>query len=226
MSSCRFRRKSAAKLAVKVRNRTLPSVDCARCLASHLARCMATTVLPVPAPPRTRTGPFQSRSTSRLCDGCRNTRHFSCGASSIRFSSSSLSTTQRRPCEPKSRTASMSFVSTSVAGLCSSSRASWYVYPASSISTAVWASRGKRSATVANPSSSVMDLARGIRSSGMLSFRRLRSLNPLNRPPMGVSAGTGSLGSSAAATGCGLNRMTSKVPESGLTPARCRRAQA
>ena len=70
MRSSRLRRRSAAKLAVKVRNRTLPSATRARCRASHLARSMVTTVLPVPAPPRTRTGPFQSRSTSRFCDGC------------------------------------------------------------------------------------------------------------------------------------------------------------
>ena len=53
---------------------------------------MATTVFPVPAPPRTRAGPEKFFSTSLRCEGCRNTRHFSSGAFIIAFSSSSPST--------------------------------------------------------------------------------------------------------------------------------------
>ena len=65
---------SSASVRVKVVNNTgLPGTsDSFR--ASQTARCMDPTVLPVPAPPRTRTGPFQSRSTSLRWEGCRKTR--------------------------------------------------------------------------------------------------------------------------------------------------------
>ena len=62
------------------------------------ARCIATTVLPVPAPPVTRAGPLKDLATSRSWLGCRKTRHFSSGASRIAVSSSSdwIVTNRRR----------------------------------------------------------------------------------------------------------------------------------
>ena len=85
---------SAARLRLKVVKRMdSPS---ANCCASQRARCMATTVLPVPAPPSTRTGPFQWRSTSRRWDECRNTRQRSKGAFSIASSSMSSSINTKR----------------------------------------------------------------------------------------------------------------------------------
>ena len=55
----RFSSMSNARLRVNVVNRTfLPSG--VRFSASHFARCIASTVLPVPAPPSTRTGPLRS----------------------------------------------------------------------------------------------------------------------------------------------------------------------
>ena len=82
---------SAARFLVNVVNRMRARPG--RCRASHRARCMATTVLPVPAAPRTRAGPFHCRSTRRRCEGWRNTRQRSSGALSIASSSSSSSTT-------------------------------------------------------------------------------------------------------------------------------------
>ena len=59
----RFSSMSNARLRVNVVNKTfLPSG--VRLSASHFARCIARTVLPVPAPPSTRTGPLRSASSA------------------------------------------------------------------------------------------------------------------------------------------------------------------
>ena len=86
----RFSLISLAKFAVKVVNRILslsPSL-----LARYFALCMATTVFPVPAPPRTLAGPEKFFWTTFRWEGCKNTRHFSSGSAIILRSSSSPST--------------------------------------------------------------------------------------------------------------------------------------
>ena len=86
----RLLRMSVARLRVNVVKSTLPGVpELISFAASQRALCIATTVLPVPAPPSTRTGPFQSLSTKRRWLGCRNTRHCSMGAESMASSTSS-----------------------------------------------------------------------------------------------------------------------------------------
>ena len=65
----RFSLISLAKFAVKVVNRILslsPSL-----LARYFALCMATTVFPVPAPPRTLAGPEKFFWTTFRWDGCK-----------------------------------------------------------------------------------------------------------------------------------------------------------
>ena len=64
--------------------------------ARRAARCRATTVLPVPAEPVTRTGPSNSRSTKSRCEGWRKTIHFSQGKLSACSSSATFSTTRKR----------------------------------------------------------------------------------------------------------------------------------
>jgi hypothetical protein len=59
--------------------------------ASFLARWSATTVLPVPGPPRTRAGPLKSARTIARWDGCRYTIHSSMVPSSSRRICPSLS---------------------------------------------------------------------------------------------------------------------------------------
>ena len=83
---------SSAKFTVKVVKSTRPP-SVSILLAKYLARCMATTVLPVPAPPSTRAGPLKVLRVSHLWVGCKNTRHFSSGSAMIRRNSSSPSTT-------------------------------------------------------------------------------------------------------------------------------------
>ena len=102
-----------ARFAVKVVNR-MRSVFSGKTLEARcLARCMATTVLPVPAPPVTLAGPLKFLATSFSWLGWRKTRHFSSGASRMAVKSlSDWMVTNRRRVSGCSRAAARSPVST------------------------------------------------------------------------------------------------------------------
>ena len=71
--------RSASASAVENVVRSTRASGCVR--ARWTARCSATMVLPVPAEPDTRAGPWKLRLTICRCAGCRKTVHFSHGYS-------------------------------------------------------------------------------------------------------------------------------------------------